>query len=101
VVHIDDVDPEHAGAQRCRGLGSGDASSGKDPAPGHIVVAVINSRVGLVAFRMAMAIGMCDLWFRHGLTSRAPGDRFGALEGDRATESGTGRHGNAPGNTAI
>jgi uncharacterized protein len=39
VVHIDDVDPENAGAELYRGhrYGSGDASA-EDLAPGHVVV---------------------------------------------------------------
>lgn len=38
VVHIDDVDPENAGAERYRGHAAGSESSAEDLAPGHVVV---------------------------------------------------------------
>jgi len=38
VVHIDDVDPESAGAERYRGHAAGSESSAEDLAPGHVVV---------------------------------------------------------------
>lgn len=38
VLHIDDVDPEHAGFERYRGHGAGGEASAQDLAPGHVVV---------------------------------------------------------------
>ena len=38
VVHIDDVDPEHAGFERYRAHGAGGQASAEDLAPGHVVV---------------------------------------------------------------
>lgn len=38
VVHIEDVDPERAGAERYRGHGSGGAAAAADLAPGHVIV---------------------------------------------------------------
>lgn len=38
VVHIEDVDPERAGAERHRGHGSGGAAAAEDLAPGHVLV---------------------------------------------------------------
>ncbi len=38
VVHIDDVDPEHAGAELYRGHAAGTENSAEDLAPGHVVV---------------------------------------------------------------
>lgn len=38
VMHIDDVDPERAGAELYRARGTGDEASAQDLAPGHVVV---------------------------------------------------------------
>jgi uncharacterized protein YggE len=38
VVHVEDVDPERAGAERYRGHGSGGAAAAEDLAPGHVIV---------------------------------------------------------------
>ena len=49
VVHIDDVDPESAGAERDRGHGMGGEASAEDLAPGHVVV----SAAVIVGFSIA------------------------------------------------
>lgn len=38
VVHVEDVDPERAGAERYRGHGAGGAAAAEDLAPGHVIV---------------------------------------------------------------
>lgn len=38
VVHIEDVDPEHAGVERYRAHAAGSEASAADLAPGHVVV---------------------------------------------------------------
>jgi uncharacterized protein YggE len=38
VVHVEDVDPERAGAERYRGHGSGGEAAAEDLAPGHVIV---------------------------------------------------------------
>jgi uncharacterized protein YggE len=38
VLHIDDVDSEHAGLERYRGHGAGGEAAAEDLAPGHVVV---------------------------------------------------------------